>query len=142
MITESCRIEASVSQMTIKMGQISSNQFHAQGGDTNPVHFDIHLQECSTAVSQHVGIAFQGVADEKNPNVLSVGEGPRIATGIGIALFDKEGSQVLLNHPPISWTQRYSGPTMLHLVAKYRSTGLQVTGGRANAQVWISLTYQ
>lgn len=141
-IAESCRVEAGDRQMTVQMGQISSNRFHAPGEDINPVSFDIHLQECSTAVSQRVGVAFHGVADGKNPNVLSVGEGPGIASGIGIALFDKEGSQLPLNGPPASWTRLYSGPTTLHFVAKYRSTGRQVTGGVANAQAWFSLTYQ
>lgn len=96
-IAESCRVEAGDRQMTVKMGQISSNRFHSAGEDTNPVPFDIHLQECSTAVSQRVGVAFHGVADGKNPDVLSVGEGPGIATGIGVALFDKTGSQIPLN---------------------------------------------
>ncbi len=141
-IAESCRVEAGDRQMTVKMGQISSNRFHSAGEDTNPVPFDIHLQECSTAVSQRVGVAFHGVADGKNPDVLSVGEGPGIATGIGVALFDKTGSQIPLNAPAGAWTQLHTGPTTLHFVAKYRSTGNQVTGGAANAQAWFSLTYQ
>lgn len=141
-IAESCRVEAGDRQMTVNMGQISSNRFHSAGEDTNPVPFDIHLQECSTAVSQRVGVAFHGVADDKNPDVLSVGEGPGIATGIGVALFDKTGSLIPLNAPPASWTQLHTGPTTLHFVAKYRSTGNQVSGGAANAQAWFSLTYQ
>ncbi|EHG7582539.1 fimbrial protein [Citrobacter sedlakii] len=141
-IAESCRVEAGDRQMTVQMGQISSNRFHTPGEDTDPVPFDIHLQDCSTSVSQRVGVAFHGVADGKNPDVLSVGEGPGIATGIGIALFDKDGSLVPLNSPPLSWTRLYSGPTTLHFIAKYRSTGRQVTGGAANAQAWFSLTYQ
>ena len=44
-IAESCRVEAGDRQMTVKMGQISSNRFHSAGEDTNPVPFDIHLQE-------------------------------------------------------------------------------------------------
>lgn len=141
-IAESCRVEAGDRQMTVQMGQISSNRFHTPGEDTDPVPFDIHLQDCSTSVSQRVGVAFHGVADGKNPDVLSVGEGPGIATGIVIALFDKDGSLVPLNSPPLSWTRLYSGPTTLHFIAKYRSTGRQVTGGAANAQAWFSLTYQ
>lgn len=141
-IAESCRVETGDRQLTVQMGQISSNRFHATGEDTHPVPFDIHLEECNTAVSQRVGIAFHGVADGKNPDVLSVGEGPGIASGIGIALFDKEGSLLPLNRPPISWSQLYAGPTTLHFVAKYRATGRQVTGGAANAQAWFSLTYQ
>lgn len=140
-IAESCRVEAGDRQMTVNMGQISSNRFHAAGEDTNPVPFYIHLQECSTAVSQRVGVTFHGIADGKDPDVLSVGEGPGIASGIGIALFDQQGNLISLNSPPGRWTL-YTEPTTLHFIAKYRSTGRQVTGGRANAQAWFSLTYQ
>lgn len=84
-IAETCRIEAGDKQMTVNMGQISSNRFHAVGEDSAPVPFVIHLRECSTVVSEHVGVAFHGVADGKNPDVLSVGEGPGIATNIGVA---------------------------------------------------------
>lgn len=141
-IAESCRVEAGDRQMTVNMGQISSNRFHSAGEDTAPVPFDIHLQDCNTAVSQRVGVTFRGVGDGKNPDVLSVGEGPGIATGIGIALFDKENKLIPLNSPPGARTRLYTGPTTLHFVAKYRATGHQVTGGVASAQAWFSLTYQ
>jgi fimbrial protein len=140
-IAESCRIEAGDRQMTVHMGKISSNRFHSAGEDITPVPFDIHLQECSTAVSQRVGVAFHGVADGKNPDVLSVGEGPGIATGVGVALFDKDDQLLPLNGPPAVWTGLYTGPATLHFVAKYRATGHPVTGGKANAQAWFSLTY-
>lgn len=91
-MASSCRVEAGDRQMTVNLGQISSNRFHAVGEDSNPIPFAIHLQDCSTAVSQHVGVTFHGVADGKNPDVLSVGEGPGIASGIGIALFDSGAS--------------------------------------------------
>ena len=78
-MASSCRVEAGDRQMTVNLGQISSNRFHAVGEDSNPIPFAIHLQDCSTAVSQHVGVTFHGVADGKNPDVLSVGEGPGIA---------------------------------------------------------------
>ncbi|MCV2938985.1 fimbrial protein [Escherichia coli] len=141
-IAETCRIEADDKQMTVNMGQISSNRFHAVGEDSAPVPFVIHLRECSTVVSERVGVAFHGVADGKNPDVLSVGEGPGIATNIGVALFDDEGNLVPINRPPANWKRLYSGSTSLHFIAKYRATGRRVTGGIANAQAWFSLTYQ
>lgn len=141
-IAESCRVETGDQQMTVNMGRISSNRLHAAGEDTNPVSFDIHLQDCTTAVSQRVGIAFLGVADGKNSDVLSVGEGPGIASGIGVALFDEEDRQIPLNSPPLAWTPLYNGPVTLHFVAKYRATDRQVSGGIANAQAGFTLTYQ
>lgn len=141
-IAESCRVEVGDQKMMVNMGQLSSKRFHSLGEDANPVPFDIHLQGCSTAVSQRVDVSFQGVADGKNPDVLSIGEGPGIASGIGIALFDKEDQLISLNTPPAAWTRLYTGKTTLHLVAKYRATEYQVIGGAANALVWFSLTYQ
>lgn len=66
-MASSCRVEAGDRQMTVNLGQISSNRFHDVGEDSNPIPFAIHLQDCSTAVSQHVGVAFHGVADGKIP---------------------------------------------------------------------------
>lgn len=64
-IAESCRVEVGDQQMTVNMGQVSSNRFHSTGEDASPVPFDIHLQDCSTKVSQQVGVSFRGVADGK-----------------------------------------------------------------------------
>ena len=140
-ISESCRVEAGDTQMAINMGAISSNRFHYSGADANPVPFDIHLLDCNTAVSQRVGIAFHGVADDKNPDVLSIDEGIDTARGVGIALFDANNQFIPLNAAPRSWAQLYTGPVTLHFVAKYRATEQHVNGGKANAQVWFSLTY-
>lgn len=140
-IAEACSVDAGDRLMTVNMGQISSHRFHAAGEDASPVAFTIHLLDCDTTVSQRVGVTFNGVADGKDPDVLSVGEGAGIATGIGVALFNSDGSLIPLNREPVSWTRLYDGPTTLHFVAKYRSTDRQVTGGTANAQAWFSLTY-
>ena len=50
-MASSCHVEAGDRQMTVNLGQISSNRFHAVGEDSNPIPFAIHLQDCSTAVS-------------------------------------------------------------------------------------------
>ncbi|MBL5926030.1 type 1 fimbrial minor subunit FimI [Enterobacter asburiae] len=141
-IAESCSVEAGDQNMTVEMGQVNSNRFSASGQDINPVPFDIHLLDCNTNVSQNVGVTFHGVSDGKQPHVLSVGEGPGIATGVGIALFDNENRLMPLNTPPLHWTTLYNGSNTLHFIAKYRATGNSVTGGIANAQAWFSLTYQ
>lgn len=141
-IAEPCRVEAGDQKMAVNMGQLSSNRFHSLGEEVNPVPFDIHLRDCSATVIRHLNVSFHGVADGKNPNVLSVGEGPGIATGVGIALFDKQDLLIPLNSPPDAWRRLRNGPSSMHFVARYRATGKQVTGGAASAQVWFSLTYQ
>ncbi|HIE9359441.1 TPA: fimbrial protein [Klebsiella quasipneumoniae subsp. similipneumoniae] len=139
---ETCRVVSESQQLTIHMGTISSNRFHSLGDDANPVPFDIHLRDCDAIVSKHIGIAFKGVADSKNPDVLSVGEGPDVATGIGVVIFNEANKLIPLNGDASNWKRINSGPIAFHLVAKYRATSRQVTGGVANAQAWFSLTYQ
>ncbi|MFG1174661.1 fimbrial protein [Erwiniaceae bacterium CAU 1747] len=141
-IAEACRIEAGDNQMTVDMGRVSSNRFHSVGEYTEPVSFSIHLQECSTAVSQHVSVTFRGVADGKNPDILSVGEGPGMATGVGVALFDENDKLIPLNVPAKNRYQHDTGGKTLHLIAKYRTTDNVVVGGKVKAQAWFSLTYQ
>lgn len=141
-IAEACRVEAGSHNMSVIMGQVSSNRFHAVGEDTQPVPFDINLLDCSTAVSQRVSVAFHGIADGKNPELLSVGEGDGVASGVAVAIFDDKNQLIPINGPVYSSTALPpDGPLSLHFVAKYRATGNTVTGGRANAEAWFSLTY-
>ncbi len=142
LIAEACSVEARDRHLIVTMGQVSSNRFHWVGDEADPVPFDLHLQNCSTNVSRNVGVMFHGIADGKNPDVLSVGDGPGAATGVAVALFDGSGRFIPLNTAPQYWTALQEGPLILHFVAKYRATGQSVTGGLANAQAWFALTYQ
>lgn len=141
-IAESCRVEAGDKHMIVDMGQISSNRFHHVGEDVNPVPFNIHLQECNTAVSDRASVTFHGIADEKYPEVLSIGDKQDSAKGVSIALFDNEDRLIPLNSTPIKWNRLYKGPNTLNFVAKYRATSNEVTGGIAKAHAWFALTYQ
>ena len=142
LIAEACTVEAGDRQLVVRMGQVSSNRFKDAGDDADPVPFSLHLQDCNPNVSDRVGIVFHGVADGKNPDVLSVGEGEGIASGVGIALFDEQGQLIPINSEPQSWKPLTKGTRILQFVAKYRATGNTVIGGAANAQAWFSLTYQ
>ncbi|TQI78920.1 fimbrial protein [Serratia fonticola] len=142
LIAETCSVEARDRHLIVKMGQVSSHRFQWVGDEADPVPFELHLQNCNTHVSRNVGVMFHGIADGKNPDMLSVGEGPGIATGIAVALFDAAGRFIPLNTPAEHWTPLQDGPVSLHFVAKYRATAQSVTGGLANAQAWFALTYQ
>lgn len=140
-IAEACSVETDSQDFTVEMGQVRSNQFHDVGMDVNPTPFDIHLRDCNTFVSQTVSIQFHGVADSKNPQVLSVGEGSGVAGDIGVALFDATNSLIAVNSSPRVVAVLQPGPVTLHFTAKYRAVGPDVTGGKANAQGWFALTY-
>ncbi|MGM3172915.1 fimbrial protein [Dickeya lacustris] len=141
-IAESCRVAVGDRQMRVSMGQIADSRVNQVGADANPVPFVIHLQDCNTAVSDRVGVAFRGVADNANPDVLALTDEPQAARGIGVALFDERDRLIPLNREPHSWTKLHPGAVELRFVAKYRATQREISGGVANAQAWFALTYQ
>lgn len=69
-IAEACSLVLSNRQMTVDMGQLSNNLFHAAGEYGDLVGFDVRLQDCSAAVSQRVGVSFYGVSDSYEPDLL------------------------------------------------------------------------
>lgn len=140
-VAEACRVDVGNQQMTVNMGTISSNRIHDVGSDSNPVPFDIRLAECDASVSQYVGIQFYGVADSQYPEVLSIGQEPVNAKGIGIVIFDSNENLLPLNERSQLWVPLHDGSPELHLVAKYRATNSHVVGGVVSSQAWFSLTY-
>lgn len=142
LIAEACSVETGDRQLIVHMGRVSSNRFKAAGDDADPIPFALHLQDCSTYVSKRINIIVHGVTDGKNPDVLSVGEGEGIASGVSIALFDDYRQIIPVNAETEVGRPLINGSHVLQFVAKYRSTGNRVIGGTANAQAWFSLTYQ
>ena len=141
-IADTCVLDTSNKQMTIFMGQVSSNRFKQAGSDADPVIVSLHFQHCSMNVQRNMAVVFRGVADSSNPDILAIQKGNNAATGVGIALFDEHGNLLPINSGEVPLTPEQPGPLTLNFVAKYRSTATQVTGGLANAQAWFSLTYQ
>ncbi len=114
-MASSCRVEAGDRQMTVNLGQISGNRFHDVGKalarSLSRFIYRIAVPQSASMWGWH----FTAWLLCKNPDVLSVGEGPGIASGIGIALFDSQGQQLPLNRPPDRWVPLYRGPTTLNL---------------------------
>lgn len=142
LMAEACTVSTDSRSQTVNMGQFSSNQFSGVGSLTSPVSFSIRLTECSTAVSDQVGVTFFGVTDGKDPQVLKAGEGVNAATGVGLALFDEQGQIIVPNMQPRVWSRLHEGDNSLRFHARYRATSRQVTGGNADAFTWFALTYQ
>ncbi|WP_017891205.1 fimbrial protein [Serratia sp. S4] len=137
-----CSVSTESANQVIDMGPLSSNQFGDLGSYAPPIEFIIRLTECSTAVSNTVGITFFGVTDGKDPQVLKAGEGENAASGVGLALFDYKGDIILPNTAPLSWANLHEGENILRFMARYRATSRQVVGGNADASTWFALTYQ
>ena len=137
-----CSVSIESQNQTVNMGMIRSNQFTGLGSYGPPVAFDIHLTECSVAVSTTVGITFVGVADGKDPQVLKTEIGENSASGVGLALFDRQGEIIQPNTAPRSFEYIHEGDNSLRFIARYRATSREVVGGSADVSTWFTLTYQ
>jgi len=141
-LSDTCIVDDGEQYLTVPMGQVSNNKFIHAGDDSDPVLFSLYFKHCSQNVKRNMNIVFRGVADQQNPDLLAIEQGNNVAHGIGIALFDEQGDLIPVNSGILSVRDINSGPLVLNLIAKYRSTSSDVTGGLANAQAWFSLTYQ
>lgn len=137
-----CSVSIENIHQVVDMGQFRSNQFGDLGSFASPVEFNIRLTECSTAVSNTVGVTFFGVTDGKDPQVLKAGEGENAATGVGLALFDDNGDIIPPNTPPRVGMALHENENILRFMARYRATARQVVAGNADVSTWFALTYQ
>ncbi|SFN19694.1 fimbrial protein [Izhakiella capsodis] len=113
LIAEACMVEAGDRQPVVRMELFSSNRFEDSGNEAEPMPFSLHLQGCNPNVSDRIGIVFYGVADGKKPDVLSIGEGERTASDIGIGLFDEQGKLIPINAELKTWKPLTKGTRIL-----------------------------
>lgn len=137
-----CTVAIESKHQVVDMGKIRSNFFSGVGSDALPVPFFIKLTDCSSDISNSVGVGFWGNIDTKNPNIFKVtskfGSG---AEGIGVALFTSSNDLILPNTQISETYTLHNGDNRLQFIAKYRATSLQIKPGIAEAVTWFSLTY-
>lgn len=137
-----CLLSMSNSDKKISIGIISSNQFAGVGSDGQAVPFSIQLDDCSSNVSQSVGISFSGVTDRNDSRVLAIESIDGSAQGIGVALFDKDNNLLEVNPSSGYYTVLNNGMNTLNFLAKYRMTSEKFAPGYANSFVDFTLTYE
>lgn len=135
--TSTCHVLISNSSQIVEMGMLRTNQFSSLGSLSDAVPFEIELQGCD----RNFTIAFYGVSDSKDPQVLKAGRGVNAVKGVGLAIFDLKGNII----PPDSIHKRldktYPRESPLRFVARYRATSRQVIGGNADAWTEFKLSY-
>lgn len=140
-VEAACAVDTNSDAQTVDMGQVRSSLFGGTGTWGSPQPFTIVLKDCDIAISQQVGVAFNGVTDEKDPTVLAVTSGAGSAAHVGIGIFDNSGNVIVPNTAPQLFTTLKDDTNVLNFVAKYRATAENVSPGEADAQTWFTLTY-
>ncbi|MDA3131344.1 fimbrial protein [Atlantibacter subterranea] len=141
-VNAACSVALESRNQVVEMGQVRSNRFRSIGEWQDPHPFRIKLEDCSTNVSQSVGVMFSGETDGKDPLVFQAGFGAGAAEGVGIGISDATGQLLAPNLAPTRYTALQEGETVLSYIARYRATRRDVKAGDASAQVWFSLFYQ
>lgn len=137
-----CLVSLSNTDKIVQLGDVRSNQFSGVGSDAAAVPFSIQLDGCSSNVSESVAVAFTGVVDTQDLQVLAVTPGPGAAEGVGVAIFDERNQLQPINIPPAHFVSLNNGVNTLRFSAKYRMTQLFITPGAVNAYADFTLIYQ
>lgn len=139
-VDAACSVDTSSINEEVQMGQVRKDAFVGIGSWADPVGFTLTLTDCSTAVSQSAGVAFQGVTDSHDPLVLAMTNGPGSAQGIGLGIYDEQSNLVVPNSAPRTYKPLIDGTNVLHFIAKYRSTA-QIVPGDASVIANFTVIY-
>lgn len=137
-----CTLSPDSENITVAMGDVANRQFEHVGEGSAWQGFAIDLQNCGSTASG-VTVSFSGTANVHNPGLLALIPLENEASGVGVALYDKDKKPILLGDEssiqPLS-----SGQHEAHLqfYARYIADGGTVVPGTANASATFLLSYE
>ncbi|MGE6178852.1 fimbrial protein [Aeromonas salmonicida] len=139
-----CAVAAASQNIVINMGAEATKLFYQSGVEARDNPFDILLENCGPA-AKGVTVMLTGTAHSVDRSVFALNnpQAASTAKNIGIALYDIEGKLVEPGNVSSGYplNGELSNGTGLRFVARYRSTGMPVTAGRAGGSLTFTLTY-
>ncbi len=143
-VASGCTLAAGSIDQTITLGQVKSSHFSAADMLGNAKQdFIIDLSDCDTTVASNAALKFTGnvVTTPGGSNVLeNESRGTNAATGIGIQLFDTNGSTLDTNVNSAN-IALMNGDNKLIFSADYISTDIAVTAGDVTSTATFDITY-
>lgn len=143
-VASGCALAADSVDQTVTLGQVKSSHFTAADVLGNAKqNFKIDFTDCDTTVASNASLKFTGsvVATPAGKNVLeNESRGGDAATGVGIQLFDVDGSALDTNVQSAN-TALMDGNNTLTFAADYISTSTTVTPGDVTATATFDITY-
>ena len=138
---QTCSIDSGSLNQTVILGKISKSSINGNVGlKSSPTRFTLVVKSCPETVKVAT-LKFDGVGDDKYPNLLTLDSGSGVATGVAVEIADKTGVPIPLhvNSPEYDLT---SGTNNLDFVARYVSTAAAVSVGIANATTQFTIVYK
>ena len=130
----------STSGNSVTMGSISTNAFGSSGDTAAAKAFNIVLTGCPSD-STTVNVRFDGTRDTANSSILALTSGTGVASNVGIALYESDGSTLIPLNTDSAQKTLVSGNNTLPYVAKYMSTASSVGAGKADAVAYFTIIY-
>ncbi|MRT05946.1 fimbrial protein [Ewingella americana] len=127
-------------KVNVAMGSYGANAFAATGSTVANVPFSIDLSKCDDSIKQ-AKVLFEGTADGTNNKLIKL-TGTKPATGVGIGLYESNGTAIELGKASALQTVT-GGNAKLGFIAKYVATKdkADITSGDANGTTQFTIQY-
>lgn len=140
-LDNTCVVSVASQSQTVRMETEGNKTFFRPGDTGTDNAFSVVLERCGPA-AKGVTLGFTGTADALNPALVAVPSGAGSASGLGIGLYEDDGTAIALNGPARKRALQ-GGATRVELkyTARYVAVSVPVRPGRAAASVTFTHTY-
>lgn len=141
-VDAACAVTADSSNQIITLDQVRLVRLAGKGSTANQkTPFSIKLADCDSDVSSQASVTFEGNASADEAGVLDNTAGAGAAQGVGIQIYDKDGSALALGTASQAVTL-IDGSNTLNFAADYFQTADTATAGSVDATTTFNVTYQ
>ncbi len=141
-VDAACAVTADTTNQVVNMGQVKLSAFTGKDSVANQkTPFSIKLADCDTTIASQASVTFDGNAAAGEAGVLDNTSGAGNAAGVGIQIYDKDGSALDLGTASQAVTL-IDGDNTLNFSADYYQTADTATAGSVDTTATFNVTYQ
>lgn len=141
-VDAACAVTADTTNQVVNMGQVRLAAFTGKDSVANQkTPFTIKLADCDTTIASQASVTFDGNAAAGEAGVLDNTSGAGNAAGVGIQIYDKDGSALNLGTASQAVTL-IDGDNTLNFSADYYQTADTATAGSVDTTATFNVTYQ
>ena len=141
-VDAACAVTADTTNQVVNMGQVRLAAFTGKDSVANQkTPFTIKLADCDTTIASQASVTFDGNAAAGEAGVLDNTSGAGNAAGVGIQIYDKDGSALDLGTASQAVTL-IDGDNTLNFSADYYQTADTATAGSVDTTATFNVTYQ
>ncbi len=140
-VNAACAVDNESRDKLVQMGQVRVADFDSVGTEAGGNSFTLSLVDCDTSVQTTAAINFQGNVAATDTQALAINTLAGSAKGVGIHLYNEDGSAVTFNEASSYSKNLIEGTNVFNYRATYVSTDATVEPGVANAVAQFTVTY-